>query len=442
MLTEPPPISLENRKPGHAGRLTADETAALKKLWLRVFDLFQQAGQPWELSTNEKAPKSTGRFWPLVGGNEKKSNELVFVGRTSNPRWMSLPLKDAIPLIPGDSLARTFWNMVATDNPDSAMLRYLRARKWDFEAAYWMLADTLRWRLYMRIDDITALGEVGLQDHLNQIRAGMGEQFMAQMRSGKATLGGPDKDSRGVAFLNVRLHHKEDQPHEVIQIVGLYLVETARLFCGHPMDTACIVFNLEKFTLANMDLELLKFMITSLQNYYPETLGLILIHKAPWIFSTVWHMIVPLLDPVVASKIQFTQSLSDFTKFIDISGVPVIISGDPNRKTKDEASTASPIMTTLDRTSKAYAAYEEEKVAYTEETLAWAKQPVEEDLERDALRRLARGRAYRLKRIQAEKDLRSPTSYHAKGIIHLTDENRLLIDFGTSFKQQDITDRV
>lgn len=304
MSNGPPPISLENRRPGHAGRLTADETAALKKFWLRLFDLFKQVGQPCQLPIKQEAPKPRGRLWRLTSGGEKKSDELVFIGHTSDPRWMNLPLKEAIPLIPGDRLARTFWNMVATDNPDSAVLRYLRARKWDFEAAYWMLANTLRWRLYMRIDDITALGEVGLHSHLNHLRPGMGEQFLAQMRSGKATLGGPDKHFRGVAFLNVQLHHKEDQPHEVIQIVGLYLVETARLFCGYPMDTACIVFNLEKFTLANMvreelytllqeilttrvqDLELLKFMITSLQNYYPETLGLILIHKAPWIFST------------------------------------------------------------------------------------------------------------------------------------------------------------
>lgn len=153
-------------------------------------------------------------------------------------------------------------------------------------------------------------------------------------------------------------------------------------------------------------------------------------------------MIVPLLDPVVANKIQFTQSLEEFTEYIDISGVPVIISGDSDRKTKDEAITASPAPTSLDPMSKGCLAYEDEKIAYTEETLAWAKQPVQADLDNDALARLARGRAFRLKRIQAEKDLRAPTSYHAKGIIRLTDDNRLFIDFGTSFDEQDITERV
>lgn len=63
-------------------------------------------------------------------------------------------------------------------------------------------------------------------------------------------------------------------------------METARLFCGHPMDNACIVFNLENFTLANMDYDFVKFLITCLESYYPETLGLCIIHKAPWVFST------------------------------------------------------------------------------------------------------------------------------------------------------------
>lgn len=54
------------------------------------------------------------------------------------------------------------------------------------------------------------------------------------------------------SFLNVQLHHKEDQPFEAIQIAALYLMETARVFCGYPMVNACLVFNLDNFTLANM----------------------------------------------------------------------------------------------------------------------------------------------------------------------------------------------
>lgn len=39
------------------------------------------------------------------------------------------------------------------------------------------------------------------------------------------------------------------------------------------------------FTLANMDYTPVKFMIKCFEANYPECLGTVLIHKAPWIFS-------------------------------------------------------------------------------------------------------------------------------------------------------------
>lgn len=39
------------------------------------------------------------------------------------------------------------------------------------------------------------------------------------------------------------------------------------------------------FALANMDYTPVKFMIKCFEANYPESLGTVLIHKAPWIFS-------------------------------------------------------------------------------------------------------------------------------------------------------------
>lgn len=57
-------------------------------------------------------------------------------------------------------------------------------------------------------------------------------------------------------------------------------------------------------------------MIQCFEAYYPESLGILLIHKAPWVFPQVWKLITPLLDPVVASKIQFTKTDQDLKNFI------------------------------------------------------------------------------------------------------------------------------
>src|SRR5256714_8052163 len=57
-------------------------------------------------------------------------------------------------------------------------------------------------------------------------------------------------------------------------------------------------------------------MIQCFEAYYPESLGILLIHKAPWVFAQVWKIISPLLDPVVASKIHFTKTERDLKDFI------------------------------------------------------------------------------------------------------------------------------
>ncbi|KAG1438039.1 hypothetical protein G6F56_012814 [Rhizopus delemar] len=195
------PVPTENSLPGHVGSLSTSQTDLLKKLWARLFELFGQEGteyKPEPKAVDAASTKKSGYFgFGKKAASEEKTNEL-FIGTTTDPSWMTLPIEKALPLIPGNSLQNTFWNMVSTDNPDAVLLRFLRARKWDLDAAYNMLANTLRWRLNMRVDDIVALGETGLCNELNRLKPGLGDSFTAQLGSGKAYLGGPDKAGRGI----------------------------------------------------------------------------------------------------------------------------------------------------------------------------------------------------------------------------------------------------
>lgn len=214
-------LSLEGRLPGHAGALTPDQVAALKNIWLRLFDLFKQPGEPYtppadsdsssQASSEKQEKKNGGGGWFGFGksssapAKDAQQDKPVFLGKTADPRWMSLTLEEAIKLIPGEKLERTFWHMVATDNPDACVLRYLRARKWDADAAYRMIINTLRWRLHNRVDDITKLGESGLVIELNKLKPQLGDDFMRQIKCGKATLGGPDKSDRGIWYVKKRI---------------------------------------------------------------------------------------------------------------------------------------------------------------------------------------------------------------------------------------------
>lgn len=71
-----------------------------------------------------------------------------------------------------------------------------------------------------------------------------------------------------------------------MKLLTIYTMETSRILCGYPMDTLCLVFNLDNFTLANMDFEVVKFIVSCFQAYYPETLGMACVYKAPWVFNT------------------------------------------------------------------------------------------------------------------------------------------------------------
>jgi hypothetical protein len=82
------------------------------------------------------------------------------------------------------------------------------------------------------------------------------------------------------------------------------------------------------FTMANMDYTPVKFMIKIFEANYPESLGAVLVHKAPWIFQGIWKIIRGWLDPVVASKVHFTSHVEDLEKFIPRSQIIKELEGD------------------------------------------------------------------------------------------------------------------
>lgn len=73
--------------------------------------------------------------------------------------------------------------------------------------------------------------------------------------------------------------------------------------------------------MANMDYTPVKFMIKVFEANYPESLGCVLVHKAPWIFQGIWKIIKGWLDPVVAAKVHFTNGVEDLSDYIPKSQI-------------------------------------------------------------------------------------------------------------------------
>jgi len=82
------------------------------------------------------------------------------------------------------------------------------------------------------------------------------------------------------------------------------------------------------FSMSNMDYAPVKFMIKVFEANYPESLGLVLVHRSPWLFQGIWSIIRGWLDPVVAGKVHFTKDAKELSEFINLGQIPKELGGD------------------------------------------------------------------------------------------------------------------
>ncbi|SLM37151.1 CRAL/TRIO, N-terminal domain [Lasallia pustulata] len=282
--------------PGRPGNLTPDQEAKLQELWTRTLKIFGVAGSSADIvdghstenasllspgdqtDTNDSEKKKKKSHNPFSrkhredaqGGSEADGKRTVRSSMDSEDKFgQTKEYNQAIATTSPEQLRQAFWTMVKHDNPDGLLLRFLRARKWDVEKALIMLISTMHWRAEeMHVDDdVIHKGEGGAAlDSLNADPAikKEGKDFMAQIRMGKSFLHGKDKDGRPMCY----------------------------------------------------DYTPVKFMIKCFEANYPESLGAVLVHKSPWIFQGIWKIIRGWLDPVVASKVHFTNNVEELERFI------------------------------------------------------------------------------------------------------------------------------
>ncbi|KAL4959441.1 CRAL-TRIO domain-containing protein [Aspergillus stella-maris] len=336
--------------PGTIGNLTPEQEAKLQEFWVLLFkvcgvqmDGIEETERP-RSPVQEKKATPKRRFGLFGGSSSEKEESTSANGAASSLASLSITdgddkfgtskeFQQALAEIKPEDLRMAFWNMVKQDNPDSLLLRFLRARKWDVKKALMMLVSTIRWRLHdAKVDeDVMVNGELLALEQTNSSDPATkkkGEDFMKQFRMGKSFLHGVDKQGRPICYVRVRLHKAGDQDVEALDRFTVYTIESARMMLAPPVETACVIFDMTDFSLANMDYQPVKFMIKCFEANYPESLGVVLIHKAPWLFSSIWSVIKGWLDPVVAAKIQFTKNAADLEEFIPKSRIITELEGD------------------------------------------------------------------------------------------------------------------
>ncbi|KAF2129754.1 CRAL/TRIO domain-containing protein [Dothidotthia symphoricarpi CBS 119687] len=352
-----------NTPAGRPGTLTADEEEKLRQLWavtMKVFGVGTTLEEASGVDSAVSAPVSEAS--DNDGKKEKKKSRLSVFKRSKGDKGadaetiasgartstdihsISLPADDdkfgqnqeykaALANTPPEELRQAFWAMVKHDHPDALLLRFLRARKWNVEKALVMMVSTMHWRLKdMHVDDDIVLnGELGAVEQAGGSDAKVkknAQDFLTQLRMGKSYLHGLDNEGRPMCFVRARLHKAGDQTEESLEKFTVFTIETARMLLRPPIDTATVVFDLTDFSMANMDYTPVKFMIKCFEANYPESLGTVLVYKAPWVFNAVWSIVRGWLDPIVASKVHFAKNIDELQKYVPRSQIPADCGGD------------------------------------------------------------------------------------------------------------------
>jgi len=173
---------------------------------------------------------------------------------------------------------------------DASLVRFLRARKCDVDKAYHLYDDCLKWRASYKPEEITL------------------DQIPREANAGKAFFLGKDKQGRPCWLILPARHEPKNSDNEECVRALIYYVEQALAMMENGVEQVSLIVDFDGWGLKNVDHDLDKMMIDTIQNYYPERLGCCYLVNAPTVFKFAWTVVRPWLDKRTTSKITFLGS--------------------------------------------------------------------------------------------------------------------------------------
>ncbi|KAJ3205253.1 hypothetical protein HDU67_008938 [Dinochytrium kinnereticum] len=228
------------------------------------------------------------------------------IGKLSEEELSQLEeLKDRRPLIfgelegtplPGEEVRGHILSGILDNNErqkwadDACLLRYLRATKWDAEAAAIRLRKTLQWRREYRPTEISP------------------EEVEPESVTGKQFVSGFDKIGRPLYFLVPRNENTKTYERQLRYVV--YNLEKGIALMPYSVEQFTLVIDYENMSMMNSTpLHVSKKFLEIVGDHYPERLGQAFMINPSWYLWVFFKLLGPFLDPVTKSKIHFVNVL-------------------------------------------------------------------------------------------------------------------------------------
>ena len=156
----------------------------------------------------------------------------------------------------------------------------------DGKAAADMLWDILTWRKSVGASDIN---ESNIR--LDYVKEGV---FFPR---------GRDIDGSLLLIFKAKMHVKGQRDYEELKKIMIYWFDRVEREEGGKKIT--MFFDMDGSGLGNMDMELVKYLITLFKVYYPYFLNYIVIYQMPWVLSAAFKVVKTLLPAKAVEKMRF-----------------------------------------------------------------------------------------------------------------------------------------
>ncbi|KAB8801881.1 hypothetical protein FH972_026703 [Carpinus fangiana] len=293
------------------------------------------------------------------------------------PKHLRKKLEEWSPQI----VRKSLWTMAKHDDPDTLIVRFLRADHWNVGKALNTMLETVFWRLDTGLEDsIIGKGDSGFMqltknDDANSKK--LGRELMHQLHSGKSFSHGTDDEGRPLIYIRPRYHNASEQSREALEKFMIYQSETYRMLLRSPHTNVTVIFDLTGFSpVHNMDWNALKIMASGMASRYPDSIGQLYVFRPPWIAASIWRVVKGWLPAEVASKVRFVGSPEELSKFLPLKHVLKDIGGEEDWSFEYEGPSEAELVGDIDDVERdRLLAHRDELVAqYENLTHEWADQ--------------------------------------------------------------------